>query len=173
MSSSWPDFHNWPYGTSLTAPCNQWWKFRQIIFLIELVFSIEYALIARFMGPTWGPSGADRTLMGPMLAPWTLLSGSSQLYCSLICCGYIIISYWSMWCIYPYFLGLLQWHWGNPHVALKDMGIIELWWITTKHNKARVVCLFLVYYLCAKTNHMMTNLPLHKYRSLVNTKKVS
>ena len=28
-------------------------------------------LIARFMGPTWGPSGADRT----MLAPWTLLSG--------------------------------------------------------------------------------------------------
>ena len=33
------------------------------------------ALIARFMGPTWGPSGADRTQLGPMLAPWTLLSG--------------------------------------------------------------------------------------------------
>ena len=31
--------------------------------------------IARFMGPTWGPSGADRTEVGPMLAPWTLLSG--------------------------------------------------------------------------------------------------
>ena len=31
--------------------------------------------IAKFMGPTWGPSGADRTQMGPMLAPWTLLSG--------------------------------------------------------------------------------------------------
>ena len=27
------------------------------------------------MGPTWGASGADRTQMGPMLAPWTLLSG--------------------------------------------------------------------------------------------------
>ena len=27
------------------------------------------------MGPTWGPSGADRTRVGPMLAPWTLLSG--------------------------------------------------------------------------------------------------
>ena len=28
------------------------------------------------MGPTWGPSGADRAAMeGPMLAPWTLLSG--------------------------------------------------------------------------------------------------
>ena len=31
-------------------------------------------LIARFMGQTWGPSGADRTQVGPMLAPWTLLS---------------------------------------------------------------------------------------------------
>ena len=25
-------------------------------------------------GATWGPSGADRTQVGPMLAPWTLLS---------------------------------------------------------------------------------------------------
>ena len=33
-------------------------------------------LIARFMGPTWGPSGADRTQVGPMLAPWTLLFGT-------------------------------------------------------------------------------------------------
>ena len=33
-------------------------------------------LIARFMGPTWGPSGADRTQVGPMLVPWTLLSGT-------------------------------------------------------------------------------------------------
>ena len=32
-------------------------------------------LITRFIGPTWGPSGADRTQEGPMLAPWTLLSG--------------------------------------------------------------------------------------------------
>ena len=32
-------------------------------------------LIWRLMGPTWGPSGADRTQVGPMLAPWTLLSG--------------------------------------------------------------------------------------------------
>ena len=34
-----------------------------------------YTMIARFMGPTWGPSGADRTQVGPRLAPWTLLSG--------------------------------------------------------------------------------------------------
>ena len=29
------------------------------------------------MGPTWGASGANRILVGLMLAPWTLLSGSS------------------------------------------------------------------------------------------------
>ena len=34
-----------------------------------------YSLKTRFMGPTWGPSGADRTQVGPMLAPWTLLTG--------------------------------------------------------------------------------------------------
>ena len=33
------------------------------------------ALIARFMVPTWGPSGADRTEVGLILVPWTLLSG--------------------------------------------------------------------------------------------------
>ena len=37
--------------------------------------SLVITLIARFMGPTWGPSGADRTQVGPMWALWTLLSG--------------------------------------------------------------------------------------------------
>ena len=32
---------------------------------------------ARFMGPTWGPPGDDRTQVGPMLTPWTLLSGTT------------------------------------------------------------------------------------------------
>ena len=41
-------------------------------------------LIARFMGPTWGPSGADRTQVGPMLAPWTLLSGNSLVCFSIL-----------------------------------------------------------------------------------------
>ena len=42
--------------------------------LIDTFFN-WYSLIARFMGPTWGPSGAERTQVGPMVAPWTLLSG--------------------------------------------------------------------------------------------------
>ena len=34
--------------------------------------------IVRFMGRTWGPSGANRTQVDPMLAPWTLPSGDSK-----------------------------------------------------------------------------------------------
>ena len=37
--------------------------------------SLDKPLIARSMGPTWDPSGADRTRVGPKYAPWTLLSG--------------------------------------------------------------------------------------------------
>ena len=31
--------------------------------------------ISKFMGPTWGQHGSCRPQMGPILAPWTLLSG--------------------------------------------------------------------------------------------------
>ena len=41
-----------------------------------IVWMTKLALIARFMGSTWGPHGTDRTQMGPILAPLTLLSGS-------------------------------------------------------------------------------------------------
>ena len=40
----------------------------------------QYSLIGRFMGPTWGPSGANKTQMGPLLAPWTLLSVCCSVY---------------------------------------------------------------------------------------------
>ena len=36
--------------------------------------------ITKFMGPTWGPPGSCRPQMGPMLAPWTLLS---RIYCNI------------------------------------------------------------------------------------------
>ena len=45
---------------------------------ISIVGFSNIPLIARFIGPTWSPSGADRTQVGPMLAPWTLLSGSFE-----------------------------------------------------------------------------------------------
>ena len=50
---------------------------RHILRNVYTVYAFSYilSLIARFMGPAWGPSGADRTQVGPMLATWTLLSG--------------------------------------------------------------------------------------------------
>ena len=55
-------------------------------------------LTARFMGPTRGPPGAYRTQVGPMLAPWTLLSGYVQIlwYVSLS------VSWYSRPAISPY-----------------------------------------------------------------------
>ena len=44
-----------------------WWKKMDPI--------LKTTQIAKFMGPTWGPPGSCRPQMGPMLAPWTLLSG--------------------------------------------------------------------------------------------------
>ena len=38
---------------------------------------------ARFLGPTWGSPGDDRTQVGPMLATWTLLLGTAWLSCHL------------------------------------------------------------------------------------------
>ena len=46
-----------------------------ISWLVDYFWWHRETLIAMFMGPTWGPSGAERTQVGPMLAPWTLLSG--------------------------------------------------------------------------------------------------
>ena len=41
----------------------------------ETVYKYMHAQIAKFVGPTWGPPGSCRPQMGPMLAPWTSLSG--------------------------------------------------------------------------------------------------
>ena len=87
--------------------------------------------IMRFMGPTWGPPGSCRPQMGPMLAPWTLLSGT-------LLCQLMFTFIWCQWnsptpcqsiiCIYIYImvlflltplpsqmkmppLCLTQWHW--------------------------------------------------------------
>ena len=42
---------------------------------VQCAWLCNISQIAKFMGPTWGPPGSCRPQMGPMLAPWTLLSG--------------------------------------------------------------------------------------------------
>ena len=50
-------------------------KFVKFALKSQKGFHIISSLIARFVGPTWGPSGADRTQVSPMLAPRISLSG--------------------------------------------------------------------------------------------------
>ena len=58
--------------------------------------------ITRFMGPTWGPPGSCRPQMGPMLAPWSLLSGYIMLHISNATCDLNHLVYlllFRSWCI--------------------------------------------------------------------------
>ena len=48
---------------------------QRVVQIRAWISNIIPSLIAMFMGPIWGPFGADRTKVGPMLAQWTLLSG--------------------------------------------------------------------------------------------------
>ena len=67
----------------ITIPLNHW--------IVSKEPNMCTSLIARFMGPAWGPSGADRIQVGPMLAPWTLLSG---VFCSPGHIASFIASWW-------------------------------------------------------------------------------
>ena len=60
--------------------------------------------IVKSMGPTWGPPGSCRAQMGPMLAPWTLLSGDMSVV-AFVSCYYCCCS-----------LGAFQ-HQGYTHVS--------------------------------------------------------
>ena len=55
------------------------------------VLYLIYTQVARFMGPPWGPSGDNRTQVGPMLAPWTLLSGCGRNVLEHVSCLNLII----------------------------------------------------------------------------------
>ena len=49
--------------------------------------------IVSFIGPTWGPSGADRTQVGAMLASWTLLYG----YLSIVVANTLSVTSLGIW----------------------------------------------------------------------------
>ena len=82
---------------------SSWWKqsrsgwgYHTIFFYVPFSYLFRFpdskvhliTQISKFMGPTWGRHGADRTQAAPMLAPWTLLSGlsKSRLECPVHIC---------------------------------------------------------------------------------------
>ena len=109
---------------------------------LGIFFKNAVAPIARFMGPTLGPSGTDRTLVGPMLAPWTLLSGGFRweeisamwrfiscltLHWKVIaCCLFGSIRYLNQcWLIITWNLNRLQWRLHlNSNVPLNKMHFV-------------------------------------------------
>ena len=47
------------------------------LYRMSVRFHNNNSQIGKFMGTTWGPPGSCRPQIGPMLAPWTLLSGKA------------------------------------------------------------------------------------------------
>ena len=74
---------NTTYCLSQTSPGHNdaipWKRFPDYWTFEESLVDFLTTLITRFMGPTWGPSGTDWSQVGPMLAPWTLLSGKGPI----------------------------------------------------------------------------------------------
>ena len=68
------------------TPNPSWWF---VAYYTKEVNSSLVTLIERFMGQIWGPSGADRTHVGPMLAPWILLSGLPAIETNLVLTAFV------------------------------------------------------------------------------------
>ena len=65
-----------------TYPCLNQYNLYQHKGPVQDMWRCMLSLLVRFMGPTWGPPGPCRPQMGPMLAPWTFLSGELTLMLS-------------------------------------------------------------------------------------------
>ena len=142
---------------SLINPLNSDKVIRYIWFnpiLFSLPFHLHYKCIFRFRD--WIISNLFTDVdTGLTLSPQTIYSISQEICtrfcCALLCCGYAIVHNEFTWSIYPYSQGcfagtaaivrLPQCQWSKPDWYGKISQCIT----TTKHNKAKTVCIFLGY----------------------------
>ena len=116
------------FAASLKKLLNKWfsipWQLCDAIVMWQsgLIPCMVHALIARFTGPTWGPSGAYRTQEGPMLAPWTLLSGWQFLLA-----GHMI----DIIVTQPYNTPLIPTKWVPVHDNIRGRGHLTHWSLVT------------------------------------------
>ena len=93
--------------------------------------------IAKFMGSTWGPSGAGRTQVGPMLAPWTSISENITIVKNID--GNLGVRYMDLWGTAA-FDGVYD---NDIHVnamlEIKPSGIDMLQYIFTSTNMSKVL----------------------------------
>ena len=95
------------------------------------------SLIARFMGPKWDPSGADRTQVGLMLAPRSLVSGSMFLhqilyhdlwYLGLCSCTRSCTMSFGIW-VYVLVPDLVPWSLVSGSMFLYQILYHDLWYL--------------------------------------------
>ena len=103
-------------------------------------------LIAWFIWPTWGPSVADRTQVGPMLAPWTLLSGRFEYFARIR--------------LYTEFHHMeTEWQW--PHQIKRLFGAIP---------RKRVIVMFCSFFMLkGSEKHLSPTLQILQLRNLKNS----
>ena len=104
---------------------------------IQIWLLLFTALIPRCMGPTEGPSGAHRSQVGPMLAPWTLLSGWES---SLLN---------SFWLTHP-----CAWFHGKHHYLL------HISFISARCQRCAITTTSLKYHRDSKIYHIFHNMDL-------------
>ena len=66
--------------TRKVCSCNDVFMNQRNIMPADVFTILLKTQIAKFMGPTWGAPRSCRHQMGPMLAPWALLSGNWFLF---------------------------------------------------------------------------------------------
>ena len=92
--------------------------------------------ITRFMGPTWGPPGDDRTQVGPMLASWTLLSGQSCV--PLSGCKFDMFVCFCFWLRYVYQISIMhRYHLGTDFVPRTTYYNRRFQWIKCQFSRPR------------------------------------
>ena len=112
-------------------------------------------LIARFNGPVWGPSGADRTQVGPMLAPWTLLFGYGSMNITQLN-GFISFLIWTVqrqrYLVGLSFMQVLQpWlisSWCNHKIFARFIVLTSI--LFDYHGSSMIIIVHAVTYLMAK-----------------------
>ena len=72
------------------------WRVNKLNCNLWPVFVMAASQTTRFMGPTWSPPGPCGPQVGPMLAPWTLLSGMLYTMSSYIVQCYKETQLWSL-----------------------------------------------------------------------------
>ena len=108
------------------------------------------------MGPTWGPAGADRTQMGPMLAPWTLLYGMVLPYWGLCC------DMWAIWDSSKYNINLWR-HWITWKLTVL-FNFMQQWGKVERYESVGLIMQYLCkdilsgfIYICRKRiDHLLT-----------------